>query len=409
MYLNCQFSLSERGDCELRSLSVKPATMSKEALHATIPNLYELLNDCCNDQVMAIDEHWYVIAWNRTAAHTTGIAKADIIGKPLLEVFPKLAEDPEIMNAINLGFQGKESFVPARSGSFNRQGYENHFIPLTDDTGNVKGVMNIMHDVAHREKAEKKLQQLNEALELQYRQLETATTEMATFTYITSNEIKEPLRLVYTAFELLVKSEGRVLSNGGKANIRRIQGSLNRINLLLDDIWALSHINSFQQVQTPVSLNEVCKEAQNKLQRKISESGGIIETNELPVIHGYKDMLQTLFINLIDNGLKFQAMGNQPRINITSCIVATDQLPTGFQSETPMVLVEFNDNGIGFDPAQASRIFIMFEKLNSKGKYHGSGMGLAIVKKIMDAHNGFVLATAQPDKGATVQCFFPAG
>jgi PAS domain S-box-containing protein len=382
--------------------------MTKETLHPTIPNLFELLNDSSIDRVMAIDDQWCVIAWNRTAAQITGIEKADILGKPLLEIFPQLATDPEMMEAIKLAFQGKKSFVPAHAGLFNRHSYENHFIPLTDDTGEVKGVMNIMHDVAHREKAEKKLQHLNDALEQQYRQLETASTEMATFTYITSNEIKEPLRHVYTAFELLVKSEGRVLSNGGKANIRRIQGSLNRINLLLDDIWALSHINSFQQVQTPVNLNEVCKEVQNKLQKKIIERGGIIETNELSVIPGYKEMLQTLFTNLIDNGLKFQSTGNQPRINITSRIVPADQLPSGFQSETPMVLVEFNDNGIGFDPAQASRIFIMFEKLNSKGQYHGSGMGLAIVKKIMEAHNGFVLATAQPDKGATVQCYFPA-
>ncbi|MCS3796870.1 ATP-binding protein [Niastella sp. OAS944] len=381
--------------------------MTNETLHPSIPNLFELLNDSSIDRVMAIDQDWHIIAWNRTAAQVTGIAKADIIGKHILDVFPKLAVDAEMMEAIKFGFEGKKSFVPVRAGAFNRQSYENHFIPITDEAGDVKGVMNIMHDVSHREKAEKKLQPLNEALEQQYRQLETASTEMATFTYITSNEIKEPLRLVYTAFELLVKSEGRVLSNGGKANIRRIQGSLNRINLLLDDIWALSHINSFKQVRTAVNLNEVCKEAENKLQRKISESGGIIETRELPVIQGYRDMLLTLFTNIIDNGLKFQAPGNQPRISITSRVVPTDQLPAGHQSEAPMALVEFTDNGIGFDPAQASRIFIMFEKLNAKSQYHGSGMGLAIVKKIMEAHNGFVLATAQPDKGTSIQCYFP--
>lgn len=389
------------------TLNVNIATMHKGTLHTTIPNLYELLNDSSIDRVMAIDEQWCVIAWNKTAAQITGIDKNDVIGKPLLDVFPKLAEDADIMDAIKFAFQGKKSFVPARAGSFNRQSYENHFIPITDEAGDVKGVMNIMHDVAHREKAEIKLQHLNEALEQQYRQLETATTEMATFTYITSNEIKEPLRLVYTAFELLVKSEGRVLSNGGKANIRRIQGSLNRINLLLDDIWALSHINSFKQVRNTVDLNVVCREAMNKLDRKIVESGAIIEINELPVIAGYKDMLQTLFINLIDNGLKFQTMGNMPVINITSRIAPVDQLPAGFQNKEPMLLLEFKDNGIGFDQAQAGRIFIMFEKLNSKGQYHGSGMGLAIVKKIMEAHDGFAHATAQPGKGATIQCYFP--
>ncbi|OQP49930.1 PAS domain-containing sensor histidine kinase [Niastella populi] len=375
--------------------------------NTTLSNLYEMLNDCSIDRVMAIDNNMYVIAWNKTAAKVTGIEKADIIGKPLLETFPQLNDDPEMMEAIQFAFQGKKSFLPAHAGLLNRQSYENHFIPLINENGTVKGVMNIMHDVAQREKAEKKLQQLNEALEQQYRQLETASTEMATFTYITSNEIKEPLRHVYTAFELLVNSEGKNLSNGGKANIRRIQASLNRINLLLDDIWALSHINSFKQVRNSVDLNDVYREARNKLQKKISESDAIINAANLPVIAGYKEMLETLFINIIGNGLKFQPAGNQPRINIESHLVNKDNLPAGIRSNKPMLRLTFSDNGIGFDQAQAHRIFIMFEKLHPKGEYPGSGTGLAIVKKIMEAHDGFVQATAQPGEGATIQCYFP--
>lgn len=376
--------------------------------YSTLPNFYELLTDCSIDRVMAIDINWCVIAWNKTAALVTGIGKNDIIGKPLLQVFPRLAEDPDMMEAIQFAFQGKKTFVPARAGLLNRQSYENHFIPLTGEDGIVKGVMNIMHDVARREKAEKKLQQLNEALEQQYRQLETASTEMATFTYVTSNEIKEPLRHVYTAFELLVKSEGKALSNGGKANIRRIQASLTRINLLLDDISALSHINSFKQVRNSVDLNEVMQEAYNKLAQKIGETNAIIEAGKLPVIPGYKEMLQTLFINIIDNGLKFQALGNQPHISIGAREVPPVELPTGgTHKKKPMLLLSFTDNGIGFDPAQSGRVFIMFEKLHPKNQYHGSGMGLAIVKKIMEAHDGFVQATAKPGKGATIQCYFP--
>lgn len=376
--------------------------------HAVLPDLYEMLIDSSIDRVMAINEQWCVIAWNKTAAIITGIHKDDIIGKPLLEVFPRLKDDAEMMEAIQFAMDGKKSFLPAHAGLLNRQSYENHFIPLTGDNGQVKGVMNIMHDVAHREKAEKKLQQLNEELEQQFRQLETATTEMATFTYITSNEIKEPLRHVYTAFELLVKSEGRVLSNGGKANIRRIQASLNRINLLLDDIWALSHINSFKQVRNFIDLTEVFREAQIKLEKKIAESGAVIETDGLPLIPGYKDMLQTLFINLIDNGLKFQEPGNQPFIRIAGHIVPANELPPGYQNKKPMVLVSFTDNGIGFDPLQADRIFIMFEKLNPKNQFHGSGMGLTIAKKIVEAHDGFIQAIAQPGKGATIKCYLPA-
>ncbi|OQP62463.1 hypothetical protein A3860_27610 [Niastella vici] len=383
--------------------------MRKAAFQQTShPDLYELLTDNSIDRVMAIDEQWCVIAWNKTAALITGIHKDDIIGKSLLQVFAQLKEDPEMIDAIQSAFRGYKTFVPARTGLFNRENYENHFIPLTNEAGKVKSVMNIMHDVAGRVKAEKRLQEVNEALAQQYRQLETVTTEMATFTYITSNEIKEPLRHVYTAFELLVKSEGKVLSNGGKANIRRIQASINKINLLLDDIWALSHINSFKQVRNNVDLNEVYREALVKLEKKITERGAVIETDGLPLIPGYKDMLQTLFVNLIDNGLKFQEKGNQPYIRIASHAIDSADLPPGFQSNKPIVQVSFTDNGIGFDPVHADRVFIMFEKLHPKSLYHGSGMGLTIAKKIVEAHDGFIQAIAQPGKGATIKCYLPA-
>jgi hypothetical protein len=371
-------------------------------------NLFEMLNDSSIDRVMAIDDQWCVIAWNKTAEQITGIEKEEIVGKNYLDVFPELQHDQDMMDAIEFAMQGKKTFLPARAGLLNRQNYENHFIPLKDYEGQVRGVMNIMHDVAHREKAEKQLQQLNEALEHKYQQLETASTEMATFTFITTNEIKEPLRHVYTAFELLMKSEGNALSNGGKANIRRMQASLNRMNLMLDDIIGLSQINSFNQERKIIDLNEVFKYAQLKLQKKIAEKEAEVTAGELPVIPGYKDMLQTLFYNLIDNSLKFQSPGNQPKVNISSSLVKGDELPAGYKSNIAMVLITFTDNGIGFDPKQANHIFIMFEKLHPKGQYHGSGMGLTIAKKIVEAHDGFIRATAQPDKGATFECYLPA-
>jgi PAS domain S-box-containing protein len=381
--------------------------MHKEV--SIITNLYEMLNDSSIDRVMAIDQQWCVIAWNKTSTDVTGINKDDIVGRPLLEVFPALQEDQEMIKAIQLAMQGNKTFLPARDGLLNRQYYENHFIPLKDNGGGVKGVMNIMHDVAHREKAENKLKELNAALDQKYRQLETVSTEMATFTYITSNEIKKPLRNVYTSFELLVRSEGNSLSNGSKANIRRMQASLNRMNLLLDDIWALAHINSFQQVRQQVDLNEVLRNALNKLQNKITEKQAVIQADQLITIPGFKEMLETFFVNLIDNSLKFKEPATPPRISITSQLVQPDALPAGFKYKNkPMLLLSIADNGIGFDPVHTDRIFIMFEKLHLPNEYHGSGMGLTIAKKITDAHDGFITAISKPGQGTTIQSYFPA-
>jgi PAS domain S-box-containing protein len=383
--------------------------MEKEPRFQEIDHLPEMLNDCSIDRVMAIDLNWHIIAWNKTAANITGITKSDVLGKHLLEVFPLLQQDKEIMDAIDFAFRGVKSFVPAHPSLFNRKFYENHFIPLRENDGQVMGVMNIMHDVAHRLKAEQQLEKLNRALEKKYQQLETASTELATFTYITSNDIKAPLKHVYTSLELLIKTEAAALSNGSKANLRRMQGSLNRMNLLLDDILALSHINSFMQKSTLVDLNDVLREATDKLNEKIIEKKALIKAESLPSLYGFRDMLYTLFVNLLDYALKFQEPKNQPVISIQCRETTPDQLPVPVADpEKQYVELAFIDNGIGFDPKDEERIFTIFEKLHPKGKYPGSGMGLAICKKIVEAHDGFIRAAGRPGQGAGFYCYLPA-
>src|SRR5688572_23767495 len=118
-------------------------------------SLADMLNDCSIDRVLAIDNDWNIIAWNRTSELISGVSKAEVIGKNLLEAFPQILEDEEMLKAIKEAFNGRKSFLPANHGSFNRTYSENHFIPLKDSHGNVVGVMNIMHDVAHRIKVEK--------------------------------------------------------------------------------------------------------------------------------------------------------------------------------------------------------------------------------------------------------------
>jgi light-regulated signal transduction histidine kinase (bacteriophytochrome) len=278
---------------------------------------------------------------------------------------------------------------------------------LQDGSGNVIGVMNLIHDVAHRIKVEKQLQKLNHALEKKYDQLDKATNELATFTYITSRDIKEPLKHVYTSLELLIKKEGSTLSNMSKGNLRRMQGSLNKMNLLLDDITAVSSISTKSEQLSEVDLNEILDHAANTLQNKIKEKKAVIEAMPLPVMTGYRNMLQYLFVNLIDNALKFQDENEIPRISIVSKLITAGNgerktLVPGRQ----YLKLSFQDNGIGFDPADATRIFELFEKLHER-KYHGSGVGLTISKKIVEVHDGFIEGISALGNGATFNCYFP--
>jgi PAS domain S-box-containing protein len=370
--------------------------------------LAEMLNDCSIDRVMAIDLNWNIIAWNQASEIASGLSREDVLGKNLLDVFASIKSDKEIMHAIHSAFLGNKTFVLSDKSKLHRYYYENHFIPLKENGKKVIGVMNIMHDVAHRIKAETQLRELNVALAEKYRQLEKLSEELTSFTSITTHNIKEPLQFIYTSLELLMKAEGRVLTDSSKANLRRMQVSLNRINRLIDDIVELFKINAATEPNVPVDLNIILSKVKQNFQRKISERNVTIMTESLPVIIGIPDMIQLLFQNIIDNSIKFQQEGKSPVIKITS-----QQLHINPSTEMPdakgdlYYCITFTDNGIGIPHEDQSKIFDMFVQLHEKKRFPGSGLGLTFSQKIMDSHNGFIKVESKEDAGSIFSCYFP--
>ncbi|HLY68495.1 MAG TPA: ATP-binding protein [Puia sp.] len=375
--------------------------MIKENSTIELVRLSEMLNDASIDRLMAVDMEWKLIAWNKTSENVSGIKKGDIIGKPLMEIFPQLRQDEEIISAIENAMKGKTSFVSSKPGSFNRNFYENHFIPLKDNDENILGVMNIMHDVSHRIKAERELERLNKALREKYQQLETVNAELATFTSITGNDLKEPIQKLYTSLEFIIKNDSANLSNASKANLRRLQSSINRIHLLLDDLLKLSTASSFSHNFSEVNVNEVLSKVLKDLQEKILNKQAQISFEELPAVYGSTQMIYYLFYNLISNSLKFQHEEKAPEINISF-----NPSFERAEHEKKFVQIIFSDNGIGFDQSDAEKIFRLFEKLNPEKKVPGSGIGLTICRKIMEAHGGYIEAEGGPGKGATFKCYF---
>lgn len=370
-------------------------------------HLAEKLNDASIDRLMAINNQWEIISWNKTTEIITGIKKEEALGKTLVEVFPQLQEDTEMMHAYTMAFQGKKSFLSAKPNVFNRSYYENHFIPLFDDDSHVIGVMNIMHDVSHRIKAERKLEQLHHALKERYQLLEKANAEMATFTAITGNDLQEPLKKIYTTLEMIMIQDGTRLSNSSKAGLRRIQGSLNRIKLLLEDILSLSSLSSFNTTYTNVSLQQLIKNVVAALDKKIKEKGAAIHFHNLPGITGSEQMLYSLFYNLIDNAIKFQPADHIPAIEISSAVVTEKKKENNDPFEEQYLCVSIADNGIGFNQRDEEKMFSIFGRLHPHEEFRGSGMGLTICQKIANAHGGYITATGMPGEGAIFRCYLP--
>ena len=366
--------------------------------------LAAMLNDASIDAIIAFDVQYIIVAWNRTAEVIYGLLKAAVLGRQLTEVLPSLLKDPETGHAIKRAYEGIKSFVPASNAYPHRLQVENHFIPLADET-RIVGVMNIVHDVAHRIKAEEQLQALNNRLEKQNRQLQQTAAELASFTLISSNNIKQPIRHMYTAVENLIRAEAKRLTDTGKASFRRIQSSLSKMDLLLDDLLGLAQVSILEKRDTLVDLNGLLTEVTAALQPKIQEKNVRIEVGELGTIYAHAKQLHTLFYHLLDNAIKFNE-SRQPWIRITCKKEWASLYPEVAFSEREYYRITILDDGIGFSKEEAEKIFTLFEKLHAN-KYKGSGVGLAIARKIMDAHDGFIRAEPGANGGANFHCFFP--
>jgi light-regulated signal transduction histidine kinase (bacteriophytochrome) len=232
------------------------------------------------------------------------------------------------------------------------------------------------------------------------RELESLNSELTTFNNIAANDYRETLQSLYMYLEFIIKTDAPNISNAGKANIRKAQGAIQKLKLLTEDIVSFSRIPAMDSNLTSVDLEELLNALLSDMAQKISEKEAIItRCGILPAITGYPLLLSLLFYHLIDNALKFLPKGKNPEIKISSSVCSEGACKGMYE-----ICIE--DNGIGFDQNQAENLFAIFFRLHDKSIYKGSGIGLAVCKKIMDLHNGHIVAESGGN-GAVFKCYFP--
>ena len=371
-------------------------------------SLAESMTHASIDSMTGLDTDLRIVIWNHTAAVWSGLSYEEVAGKTLQEVFPTANEVPGLEEALRRALEGIKSFLPSTGHFYLKGHFEVHIVPLRDNTGGINGVMQIIHDVAHRLKAENELRELNRQLFRQNNALATAHEELASFAKITAHDLKEPLRKIYTFAEMIMMHEADKLSNSGRANFRRIQKSVQRMGLLTDDIVNFSAL-SRTDAATEVNMNELLEQELERFRDKISETEAIIKSTSLPIIKGHKLALTQLLRQLIDNALKFQKPGLAPQIQINCELVASSQLAhTYSEPDTSFYHLSVSDNGIGFEPKYQQLIFELFQRLHPEGTHRGSGIGLALAQKAARMHNGFMKVESAPGEGSTFHCYIPA-
>lgn len=258
-----------------------------------------------------------------------------------------------------------------------------------------------MQDITAQKQAEA-------ALKAYAAQLEASNRELQDFAYVASHDLQEPLRKIQTFGDRLKAKCFEALSEQGRDYLERMLSAASRMQTLIDDLLALARVTTQGQPFVPVNLAAVVREVLSDLEVGIELAGGRVETEELPEIEADPTQMRQLLQNLIDNALKFHRPGEAPAVKIRSSKrLKPEAQPTLPSSTAEVCQITVEDNGIGFDEKYLEKIFLPFERLHSRSHYSGTGIGLALCRKIAGRHGGSIAAKSTPGKGATFTVTLP--
>ncbi len=256
--------------------------------------------------------------------------------------------------------------------------------------------------------ANKELAFQNEEKEKRAAELITANKELLAFTYISSHDLQEPLRKIQTFVSIILENENDNLTDDGKYNFKRMQLAAGRMQQLIDDLLAFSRIATTELKFETTDLNLIVEDVKTELKEIILEKAAVIESRQLGKANVIAFQFRQLIYNLISNALKFSKPDRPPLISIRQRTIDGETLNhERFSSEKNYSHISVEDNGIGFEPQFHERIFEVFQKLHGKEVYGGTGIGLAIVKKIIENHGGTIIASGQLNQGATFDIYLP--
>ena len=232
--------------------------------------------------------------------------------------------------------------------------------------------------------------------------------ELDSFSYIASHDLQEPLRKIRVFTSRILEKEYMMLSENGKGMFNRMVLAANRMQILIEDLLGYSRASTSERKFEKIHLNKIIDEVREDLQEELKEKNATIESGDLCHLKALPFQMRQLMLNLISNSLKFSKPNHKTVIVISSKLTTGDKLPGNkFSGKKKFCHITVADNGIGFEPAYNEKIFELFHRLHDKDQYSGTGIGLSIVKRIVENHNGIITARGELDKGASFEIFIP--
>jgi PAS domain S-box-containing protein len=334
------------------------------------------------------------INWNKNLEEKTGYSKKEIRKMYLLDLFPETKRDQIASNIYTVYEAGIVKLeAPIQTKSTELLPHQFTFNLLQEE--NEQMLIGVGFDISDKIKKEELMSKLNIELQEQTKALAESNQDLEQFAYIVSHDLQEPLRMVTGFLTLIEKKFGSALGEDGGKYIAFAVDGAERMKNLINDLLNFSRVGKDNGEFRDVSIEEIIDNSLILLRQSLEESEAVILKDSLPQIRGNEIMLKQLFQNLIGNALKYKKKDAKPVVRITCRDMKGEWL------------FAINDNGIGIDEKNFERIFLVFQRLHAKKEYSGTGIGLAICKKIVEKHNGKIWVESENGDGSTFYFSIP--
>lgn len=376
--------------------------MAEDNLRGSEERYHKMIAEVQDYAIILLDPDGVIENWNAGAEKIKGYTAQEVIGKKIDIFYPPEDLQNGLPNQLlsiakNTGRAVHEGWRIRKDGS---KFWGSIIITaLHGKNGELIGFSKVTRDLTERKKAE-------DTLAAYAAELEVQNSELEQFAYVASHDLQEPVRKIQTFSELI--KENLDDKEFVVRYLQKLEWSARRMTTLIRSLLDYSRLSKDKPPNASVDLNAVLLETQQDFELLVEEKKAVIKSDPLPTIQGSHAQLGQLFFNLIGNALKFSQ--ESPIITITCNIVAGNTI-----EDAPMSLpykkyysISFKDNGIGFENEYKDKIFALFQRLHGRFEYPGTGIGLALCKKIAENHNGFIRAAGEPGKGANFVVYLPA-